>query len=157
MKSACCSVLATSDTLLRRAPIICAIASWVSARVQQAPRQPGLHRVRGVAAGGLLDLGVDRQAMTDQRGAQRRALIGGESELVDIDRRGRAWHQHYGAVQRDGVAKRRERAEDAIAADHRNLHMFAARKLDDERNHAPVREVGALERFVDFDQHHVLA
>ena len=35
--------------------------------------------------------------------------------------------------------------------------MLAARKLDDERNHASVREVGALERLIDFDQRHVLA
>ena len=35
--------------------------------------------------------------------------------------------------------------------------MLAARELDDQRDDALVREVRTLERFVDFDQHHVRA
>jgi hypothetical protein len=35
--------------------------------------------------------------------------------------------------------------------------MLAARELDDQRDDALVREVRTLERFVDFDQHHIRA
>ena len=84
---------------------------------------------------------------------ERRALVGGGAKLIEVDRRGDAGHQHHRAVQRDRVAERGERAEDAVAADHRDLDVLAARELDHERDHAPVRKVCALERFVDFDQH----
>jgi hypothetical protein len=36
------------------------------------------------------------------------------------------------------------------------LHVFAACELDHQRNHATVREESALERLVDFNQHHLL-
>ncbi len=71
-------------------------------------------------------------------------------------RRGHAGHQHHRAVQRGGVAERGERAEDAVAADHRDLDMLAPRELDDERDHASVRKIGALECLIDFDQHQIL-
>src|SRR6266568_3938843 len=103
MKFACCSVLATSDTLLRRAPIICAIDSWVSTSLSLPDRSRVCSRQR---------------------------------------------------ANRD--AERGERAEDAVAADHRDLDVFAACELDDERDHAAVRKIGALECFIDLDQHQVL-
>ena len=54
------------------------------------------------------------------------------------------------------IAERGKRAEDAVASDHRDLNVLAACQLDDQRDHALVRQVGALERLVDFDQRHVL-
>ena len=133
------------------------VAAGEVARMQQASRQPGLHRVRGVAAGSLLDLRIDGEAVPRQRGTQRGALVCGKTKLVEIDRRGGAGHQHHGAVQRNRVAERGECAENAVAADHRDLDVLAARELDDQRNDALVREVSALERFVDFGQHHIRA
>jgi hypothetical protein len=100
---------------------------------------------------------IDGEAVPRQRGAQRGALVGGSTKLIEIDRRGGAGHQHHGGVQRNRVAERGECTENAVAADHRDLDMLAARELDDQRDDAFVREVRALERFVDFDQHHILA
>mgnify|MGYP003456760560 CR=1 FL=1 len=37
------------------------------------------------------------------------------------------------------------------------LNVLAARELDDQRDNAFVRKVRTLERFVDFDQHHIQA
>ena len=100
---------------------------------------------------------IDGEAMSRQRGTQGCALVCGNMKLVEIDGRSRAGHQHLGDVQRDGVAERGECTEDAVAADHRDLDVLAAREFHDQRDNALVREVGALERFIDFDQHHVLA
>jgi len=111
----------------------------------------------GVAAGRLLDLRIDGEAVPHQRGTQRGALVCGTTKLIEIDRRGGAGHQHHGGVQRNCVAERGECTENTVATDHRDLDMLAARELDDQRDDALVRQVRTLERFVDFDQHHVLA
>ena len=132
------------------------VAAGQVARLQQAPRQPGLHRVRGVAARGLLNLRIDRQSVPSQRGAEGCALVGRRAKLVDVDRRGHPGYQHHRAVERDGVAEGGERTEYTVAADHRDLNVLAACELDHQRNHAAVREVSAFERLVDFNQDHLL-
>lgn len=84
-----------------------------------------------VAARGLLNLRIHRQAVSNQRRAQRRAVIGRVAEPVDVDGRGRAARRpHHRVVERNGVAQRGERTEDAVASDHRDLYMLAARKPD---------------------------
>jgi hypothetical protein len=84
-------------------------------------------------------------------------LLGGGPKVIDVKRRGDAGHQYDGAVQCYRIAERRERAEDAVAADHRDLDAFSLRKLHHEGDHALMWKVGALERFVDLDQHGFLS
>ena len=121
--------------------------------VQQASRQPGFHRVGGVASRGLLDLHIDRQPVTNQRRPKCRALIGGSAEAIEVERRGDAGNHHHCAVQRSRVAESGERAEHAVASDHRDLDVLSLRKFHDKRDHTPVGQVGALERFTHLDQH----
>ncbi len=120
--------------------------------LQQTSCQPGFYGMRRVAPGGLLDLSVDCQPMPEQRRAEGRALVGRGPKTVDPERRGDAGHQDHRACQRGRVAKSGERAEDAVAADHRDLNVLAPRKPHDKGDRATMRQVGALERFVGFDQ-----
>ena len=108
---------ATSETLLRRAPIICAIASCVSTSLllpdrscicQQAARQSRLDRVRRVASGGLLDLRMDSQPVSYQRGPQRCTLVGGHTKPLNIEAGGDARDKHDSFVQRRRITKRRD-------------------------------------------------
>jgi len=133
MKLACCSVLATSDTLLRRAPIICAIDSCVRTSLSLPDRSRVCNR--------------------HQHRPQRRTLIGGRPKAIEIKRRGDAGHQHHRAVQRGGVAEGGERTEDAVAADQRDLNVLSLGEFYDQGDDPFMRQVGALERFVDFNQH----
>ena len=61
--------------------------------LQQASRQSGFHGVGSVATRGLLDLAVDGQTVPYQGRAEGRALIGGFTQAVEIDGRGRSRHQ----------------------------------------------------------------
>ena len=129
------------------------VAAGQVASVQQTSRQPGFDRVRGVAPGGLLDLRINGQTVPDQHRPQRRTLIGGGPEAIEIKRRGDAGHQHHRAVQRGGVAEGGERTEDAVAADQRDLNVLSLGEFYDQGDDPFMRQVGALERFVDFNQH----
>ena len=122
-------------------------------RLQEASRQSGFDGVRGVAAGGLLNLRINRQAVPDEQRAQRRALVGRGAQAIDVDCRGHSRHQHDGAVERGWIAQRAERAQNAVAADHRDLHVIPLRQIDDERDDAAMRKIGALERVARRDQY----
>ena len=80
----------------------------------------------------------------------------GKFVAVDIDRGGRSGNHNHRPVQRDRVAEGREGAKDAVAANQRGLDMFAARQIDHERDHAAMRQVGALQNLPDFDKHEIL-
>src|SRR5215211_7581672 len=71
---------------------------------------------------------------------------------LSLRARSRICNRHR-AMQRDRIAKRGERAEHAVAADHRDLDVLSPRQPDDERDKAAMRQVCALERFIDFGQH----
>ncbi len=81
------------------------VAAGEVAHVQQATRQPRLHGVRCVAAGSLLDLGVDGEPVPDQRRAKRRALAGGGPQRPEFDHRGEARHQHRRVADRTALRR----------------------------------------------------
>src|SRR5262249_45485417 len=67
-----------------------------------------------------------------------------------------AGDQHHRTVQRCWIAERRERSEDGVAADHRDVHVLAPGEPHHQRDHASVRKIGTLERFIDLDQYHLM-
>ena len=80
MKPACCSVLATTDTLVRRTPIISAdeflreqeiVAALQITAAQKPACQARLDGVSRVARGGLLRLHQDDLLVPEQRGPRR--------------------------------------------------------------------------------------
>ncbi len=74
----------------------------------------------------------------------------------DVERRCDYGNQHHRAVQRGGISERGKCAEDAVAADHRNLDLLAARQLHDKGDNTAMRRISALERIFDLDQHELL-
>src|SRR5258708_16596224 len=97
--------------------------------------------MRGVAPGGLLDLRTDCQPMPDKGRSRCYAMVGGSPKPIEVERRGDAGHQHHCAIQRSWIAEGGERAEHALAADHRGMDVVSARKPYAKRDRAPVGQI----------------
>src|SRR5436190_15188834 len=100
---------------------------------------------------------MDSQPVSYQRGPQRCTLVGGHTKPFDIEAGGDARDKHDSFVQRRRITKRRERTEDAVPADQGDLDVLASRELDDQGDDAAVRQVGALHRFIDLDEHQLVS
>ena len=96
-------------TLLRRAPIICAINSWVNTILSLPERSRVCNRHRAsrnstvcaaLQPAVLLNLRVNRQPVARQRCTERRALVSGRAKHVKFHGRSHAGHQYHCAVQR---------------------------------------------------------
>src|SRR6516162_5194912 len=101
MRPACCSMLATTVTVVRRTPSICDKNSWVSLMVllssrsralQQRAAQPSLDRMQRVAGGGLLNLNQQHLAIAHDDPADGFAVLGNLAEARRRNARGRSPH-----------------------------------------------------------------
>ena len=149
-----------------RAPIIWAIDSWVSTSLSLPERSRVCSRHRASRDSTVCEALQPAVCWTCAYTAspcrtsavrERDALVPRRCEAGRdrSSRRRRAPAPPLCSTRPDRRVRRTHR--NAVAADHRDLHMLAARELHDQRNDASVREICALERFVDFDQHRLRA
>ena len=161
MRPAFCKMLATSETLVRRTPSICARNSWVSPKVSLPERSRVHSSQRASRASTLCDAlqAADCWAcasrillVADQRGPEIGAPFGGGLQRRDVQDRSGAGDLNDPGVQRDLVNQRSRSSNHAVAADHRGLDPLAIGQIDDQRDHAAVRKIGPVDRVARIKQ-----
>jgi len=108
--------------------------------------------MESIAGYGLLGLGKQGLAMTNQDGAHCDALIDSCLKTFHVKHRGNAIQQDGCFIDRVRVTKRGKCAQHAVMTDHRNFDALAIRQSHDDRDDAPVRHVDLFERLTDLEQ-----
>jgi len=156
-----CNSPATSVTVVRRTPIICAkkllregkiIADEIM-HAQQPLAGPGLNVMDCIAGRRLLHLCQKELLVAEQQPSETRKLFGDFADAVRTYDRRHASNLHDDVIERHPIVERLTGPERAVSANHAGLDCVAAFKLDDARDDPGMWEVHLFDALLGLCEH----